>query len=167
MPGDYPRPSVYADDADNCIARWLGVLIVVRRRKQTLESLARTRRAAADHLREAGGKFGLLHVYEPGAELPDRACRQATAQMFAELRSEIACAAIVFEGDGLRFTLMRVTVQAFGALFGPSFPRFICTSVADAAAWTQAVLASSREPTFSPSALVEAVAFVRGGPQPV
>jgi hypothetical protein len=81
----------------------------------------------------AEGKIGLLRVYEPGAELPDRACGQATATMFAQVRSDVACAAVVFEGDGLRFATMRVAVRALGAPFGPSFPRFICTNVDEAA----------------------------------
>lgn len=164
MPGADSRPQVYADDADNCIARWLNVLIVIRRRQQTLESVERTGRAATEYLRGAGGKIGLLHVYEPAAELPDRECRQATARIFAEVRSEVACAAVVFEGDGLRFAMMRVAVRALGALFGPSFPRFICTSVDDAAQWMQPLLASGGKPTFSPLILAEAVARLRGGP---
>jgi hypothetical protein len=154
---------VYADDADNCIARWHNVLVIIRRGRQTLENIEHTRRAAREYLLGAGRKIGLLHVYEPAAELPDRACRHATAQIFAEVRSQVACAAIVFEGDGLRFAMMRVAVRALGALFGPSFPRFICTNVDDAAKWMQPILSSGGERTFAPSALGEAVARLRGG----
>ena len=154
--------TVYADDADNCIARWLNLLVIIRRRRQTIENIERTRDAATEYLR-SGGKIGLLHVYEAGSELPDRACRQATAKIFEELRSDVACAAIVFEGDGLRFAMMRVAVRALGALFGPSFPRFICTNVDDAAQWMQPILSASGGSTFSPTALSEALARLRGG----
>jgi len=162
MPAAEVDEIVYADDTDNCIARWHGVLIIIRRRKQTLENVERTRRAAAEYLEGGGRKIGLLHVYEPAAELPDRACRQAIARIFEELRSDVACAAIVFEGEGLRFAMMRLTVRALGALFGASSPRFICTSVGDAAKWMQPLLASGGEPAFSPGALVEAIARLRG-----
>ncbi|MGO9838242.1 MAG: hypothetical protein ACLP1X_29020 [Polyangiaceae bacterium] len=162
MPAVEVDSIVYADDADNCIARWHNVLIIIRRRQQTLENVDRTRRAATEYLQSTGGKIGLLHVYEPAAELPDRACRQATAKIFEELRSEVACAAIVFEGDGLRFAMMRLTVRALGALFGASSPRFICTNVDDAARWMQPLLGSGGEPPFSPGTLVEAVARLRG-----
>ena len=153
---------VYADDAHNCVARWHNVLIIIRRQRQTLENIELTRRAAKDYPGGTQGKIGLLHVYQPAAELPDRACRQATAEIFAELRSRIGCAAIVFEGNGLRFAMMRVTVQALGALFGPSFPRFICTNVEDAATWMQPRLVDVIQPTYSAQALAEAVARLRG-----
>jgi hypothetical protein len=153
---------VYTDDADNCIARWHNVLVIIRRRRQTLENIEQTRRAASEYP-GGEGKMGLLHVYQSAAELPDRACRQATAQVFAEFRSRIACAAIAFEGNGLRFAMMRVTVQALGALFGPSFPRFVCTNVADAAAWMQPRLVSVGEPPYSAHALAQAVERLRCG----
>jgi len=162
MPAVEVDSIVYADDTDNCIARWHNVLIIIRRRQQTLENVERTRRAAAEYLQGAApGKIGLLHVYEPSAELPDRECRQAIARIFEEFRSDVACAAIVFEGDGLRFAMMRLTVRALGALFGASSPRFICTNVDDAARWMQPFLSSTSESAF-PGTLVEAVARLRG-----
>jgi predicted protein tyrosine phosphatase len=152
---------VYADDPDNCVARWHNVLVIVRRGRQSLDNIEQTRQAARECLGSTGGQIGLFHVYQPAAELPDRACRQATAQVFAEFQSRIACAATAFEGEGLRFTMMRVTVQALGALFGPSLPRFICTNVDDAAAWMQPRLVTLGGPTYSAHALAQAVGRLR------
>jgi hypothetical protein len=136
------RPLVYADDADNCIGRWRNVLVVIRRGKQTLEHVRRTRDAVAEYCASSSTPFALLHVYEPGAELPDRDCRRATADLMSEFGSRVACAAVVIEGEGLRGTTLRLVVRSMGALLQSSMRRFICARVDEGVAWLVSALGS-------------------------
>jgi hypothetical protein len=151
---------VHADDADGCVAHWGAVFVVVRRRRQTLESVELQRRAAEEQLRTPG-TVGILYVYEPTAELPDRACRLATARIFEELRPRIACVAVVFEGEGIRYSMMRLVVRSLGTLFGQSFRRFIGSSVAEAAGWMATVLPSAGAQQVDPAELAAMVDRLR------
>jgi hypothetical protein len=151
---------VHADDADGAVGCWRGVFIVVRRGRQSLESVELQRRAAEEQLR-APGSVGMLYVYEPTAELPDRACRLATARVFEELRPRIACVAVVFEGDGIKFAMLRVVVRSLGTLFGQSFRRYIGSSVAEAARWMATVMPGTGGPAVDPAELTAAVDRLR------
>jgi hypothetical protein len=151
---------VHFEDADTSFGQWRNVLIIVRRGRQRLDHVVRQQRAAQEYLRSSDS-FALLYVYEPTAELPDRACRFATAKVLAELRPHVTRIGIVFEGDGLRFAMMRVVVRSLGAIFGHDSGRFIGARVEDAARWMTPILAPDGGSIDAAAALVEAVAALR------
>jgi hypothetical protein len=152
---------VYANDADGSFGRWQDVFVIVRRGRLTLESVELQRRTAEEHLQSANA-LGLLYVYEPTAELPDRASRLATAKVFEELRPRIVCVGVVFEGDGVKFTMMRVVVRSMGALFGQGSKRFICARVEEAAQWMAPLLPRVDGAPVDHAALAAAVSRLRG-----
>jgi hypothetical protein len=154
---------VYADDADNSIGRWRTALIIIRRGRQTIEHVERTRKAVTDYIGTSDRRLGLLHVYEPGAELPDRECRRLTANLVAQLGPHIACAATVFEGESLRFAMMRLAVRSLAALSGTTARRFIGADVADAAQWMGTAMASGGAEPVAPEELLRIVTDRRGG----
>jgi hypothetical protein len=136
------------------------VLIVVRRKSQRLEHVRRTRDVVADLCASSKDQFGLLIVYEGGAELPDRECRRATAAVLTEFGSRLACAATVIEGDGIRPAMLRLVFRSLGSLLESSLRRFICAHVDEGAAWVASVLG----PGVDPQALGSVVAGLRAGP---
>jgi hypothetical protein len=157
----HPGLVVYVDDEDNSVGRWNDILVVVRRRRQTLDHVKRTRDAITDFCSSSNAHLGLLHVYETTAELPDRECRRATAALLTEFGARLACAATVIEGDGIRTTMLRLAVRSLGALVDSSRRRFICSSTEEGAAWLVSALgADSQAP-----ALLSVLASLRAGPR--
>jgi hypothetical protein len=158
-----PDVTIYADDADNCIARHRHIFVIIRRGRQTIEHVRRTREAIAAYVAEARGeaRLGLLHVYEAAAELPDRECRRATAEIIEELGAHLACGATVIEGDGLRHAMLRLAVRSLSALAATSVRRFIGDSVDEAIRWLGSALPREGAEPIDQVALVAVVTGLR------
>ncbi len=95
--------------------------------QQRLEALLRTH-----------AHVGLLVVVGEAPWVPDTASRQRTTRLLRELRSRFSFVAVVFEGQGLRVTLLRAFLRALAAPIRRPFPLRVFEDLSEASQWVGA-----------------------------
>lgn len=105
------------------------------------------------------GGFAKLVISGGGAKMPTLEERASINRLATEFARNTLAIALVFEGDGLWLSSMRMVTKAMMLAISRTFPQSIFANVPEAVPWLTKQCAS--EAHFDPSGLIQAVASIR------
>jgi hypothetical protein len=149
-----------ASSEDYCVGRWRTLSLIVWKRAAPMEGAVVGEKELRDLNDRYPGRCGLLTVVEEGSSLPSAEVRAEFVRVMSELTG-IVWYALIFEGSGLKETVIRATVTMINLFSGIERPARVFSSVEAAAPWFAECLSGSSPNRVLPAEVVDAVATLR------
>lgn len=146
-------------DAHALLGRYGNVMIAVTRSSPTESYTAQSQVMHETMRAEYPNGFAKLIVTPGGTPMPSSEGRDAINRLSREFASSTLALGLVFEGDGLWLSSMRIITRTMMLAVPKSFPQTIFATVDEAARWL--ALQCGSEAHFSAPDLAAAVTAVR------
>ena len=127
------------------VARIGPVCLAIWRKKPIMDLFLVQRFDLAAAVASDPGNIAFLCVVESGAEPPDQAVRDASADMIASFGKDLAACACVIEGTGFRAAITRTVLASMQFVARSATPTRFFERVPIAAAWLTDVVAPGSE----------------------
>ena len=105
---------------------------------------------------------GLVVVVSDSGWLPDRYSRKRTTQLLAELGDDLAFVAVLFEGNGLRTSLLRRFLAALSRPVRRAFPLRVFQCESSLVRWVSAQVHDDQGTGVSAGSLRDLIRDLRG-----
>jgi hypothetical protein len=105
---------------------------------------------------------GLVVVVADGSWIPDQPSRRRTTSLLDELRDEFSFVAVLFEGNGLRVSLLRTFLSALSSSVKRSFPLRVFEQEQAMLRWVSAQMHDDLGRALGPARLRAIVTGLRG-----
>ncbi len=131
-----PSPAVVQVSTRNhLIATWQSVMVLVFRVETTMECVDASHRVFDALAREHPNGVFLMTIIEANALMPSVVARDAMADFLTGAAGRMVLSAVVYEGTGLRATVVRGVVSGLAMLTNYPFPHKLFPRVDGAAHW--------------------------------
>jgi hypothetical protein len=127
--------TVRVSTRNHVIATWQSVMVLVFRVETTLDAVAASQTVFDELASEHPSGVFLLTIVEADALMPSVVARDGMAEFLRKAAGRMVLSAVVFEGTGLRATVVRSIVAGLAMLTNYPFPHKHFPRVSGAANW--------------------------------